>query len=127
VTAAACPCLSGLPYEECCGPLHAGTGAARTAEALMRSRFSAYARGDLAVVNRTWHPSTRPAGLELDPTLRWYRLDVLATTRGGLLDTRGTVEFVAYFRSPDGAGSRHEVSRFVREGGTWLYLDGTTP
>lgn len=90
----------------------------------MRSRFSAYARGDVAWVRRSWHPSTRPAGLELDPALRWYRLDVLATSRGGLLDSTGTVEFRAYFRAPEGAGSQHEVSRFVREDGRWLYVDG---
>lgn len=122
----ACPCLSGLPYDECCGPLHHGESPAATAEALMRSRFSAYARGDLEHVRRTWHPRTRPTDLELDPGLRWYRLDLLATSRGGLLDTSGTVEFRAFFRAVDGAGSRHEISRFVREGGAWLYVDGVT-
>ncbi len=126
MTPTACPCLSGMPYDECCGPLHRGESTAATAEALMRSRFSAYALGDVAHVRRTWHPGTRPADLELDPELRWYRLDLLATSRGGLLDGSGTVEFRAYFRSPGGAGSQHEVSRFVREGGRWLYVDGVT-
>jgi len=92
----------------------------------MRSRFSAYAMGEVDHLRRTWHPDTRPAELELDPELGWYRLDILATSRGGLLDTAGTVEFRAYYRAPDGAGSQHEVSRFVREGRTWLYLDAAT-
>ncbi len=118
-----CPCGTGLPYGECCGPLHDG-GRAVTAEALMRSRFSAFARGDVAYLERTWHPRTRPRDLELDPELRWYRLDVLRTERGGLVDDDGVVEFRAYYRSPTGRGALHEVSRFVRERGAWLYVDG---
>lgn len=117
-----CPCSAGLPYDECCGPLHHGERAAPTAAQLMRSRFSAFAVGDAAYLLATWHPSTRPAALELDPELRWYSLDVLRTERGGPLDRDGVVEFVAHHRSPDGAGELHEVSRFVREGGRWLYV-----
>lgn len=93
----------------------------------MRSRFSAFAVGDAAYLLRTWHPTTRPTDLEVDPDVRWYRLDVLATARGGLLDTTGTVEFRAYHRSPDGPGELHELSRFARDGGAggaWTYLDG---
>lgn len=89
----------------------------------MRSRFSAFAVGDAAYLLRTWHPSTAPHSLELDPAQRWTRLDILATDRGSMLDREGTVEFRAWFRSPDGAGSQHESSRFVREGGRWYYLD----
>lgn len=119
-----CPCLSGETYDACCGRLHRGEAGAATAEQLMRSRFSAFARGNAAYLTRTWHPSTRPADLELDDDVRWYRLDVLATAAGGPFDTRGTVEFRAFFRGPDQRGSMHEVSRFVRESGAWLYVDG---
>lgn len=119
-----CPCLSGLPLDECCGPVHADHVRAVTAEQLMRSRFSAFAVGDVAHLRRTWHPSTRPATLELDPDRRWYRLDVLSTTAGGMFDDEGTVQFEAFHRSPGGRGSQHEVSRFVREDGRWYYLDG---
>ncbi len=118
-----CPCLSGQTYDECCAPLHRGESSAATAELLMRSRYAAFAVGDVDYLNRTWHPSTRPAGLSLDADRRWYRLDVLATARGRLLDTEGTVEFRAFYRAAGGAGSQHEVSRFVRERGAWLYLD----
>lgn len=121
-----CPCLSGLPYTECCGPLHSGASTAPTAERLMRSRYSAFALGDSAYLLSTWHPSTRPTSLELDPGTRWYRLDILNRVRGGMLDTEGTVEFRASYRGPELAGSLHEVSRFVRESGRWLYLDGDT-
>lgn len=91
----------------------------------MRSRFSAFAVGDSAYLLATWHLSTRPSELTLDPERRWYRLDILATTAGGPFDTSGIVEFTAHYRSPDGTGSQHEVSRFTREEGAWTYVDGT--
>ena len=119
-----CPCLSGLPYDECCGAFHAGTYLPPTAERLMRSRFSAYAKNLPRYLLRTWHPSTRPQELELDPGLRWYRLDILARTRGGMLDTEGTVEFRASYRIQTQKGEQHEVSRFVKEDGRWFYVDG---
>jgi SEC-C motif-containing protein len=55
--------------------------------------------------------------------VRWYRLDILGRTRGGLLDTTGTVEFTAHSRGPDGASEQHEVSGFVKEHGNWFYVD----
>lgn len=119
-----CPCLSGLPYDECCGPLHRHDAAAPTAERLMRSRYSAFAVGDADYLLATWHPSTRPASLELDQNLRWYRLDVVAERGGGNQDSEGVVEFEAHYRSPDGPGSQHETSRFVRERQRWYYLTG---
>jgi SEC-C motif-containing protein len=123
-TPSRCPCLSGLPYADCCGPLHRGERAAPTAEALMRSRYSAFAVGDAAYLLATWHPSTRPEALELDDATRWRRLDVLATSAGGPFDTAGTVEFRAHYRDVGGPGSLHEVSRFLRAGGAWSYVDG---
>lgn len=120
-----CPCLSGLPYAECCGRLHAVEAIAATAKQLMRSRFSAFAVGDAAYLLETWHPSTRPAELSLDAGLRWYRLDILARSRGGLADDEGTVEFRAHYRG-DESGALHEISRFVRQQGRWWYLDGVT-
>jgi len=90
----------------------------------MRSRFSAFAVGDTAYLLASWHPSTRESSLVLDPETRWYRLDVLATGAGGPFDTTGTVEFRVFYRHPARNGSQHEVSRFVREDGHWLYLDG---
>ncbi len=90
----------------------------------MRSRFSAFAVGDPAYLLATWHPRTRPESLHLDPEDRWYRLDIHDTERGGPFDDAGLVSFTAYHRGPQGAGTMHEVSRFVREDGRWLYLDG---
>jgi SEC-C motif domain protein len=118
-----CPCGTGLPYAECCGRLHDGTAAAGTAEQLMRSRYSAFAVGDAAYLLATWHPTTRPASLELDPSVRWTGLDVIGGTGGGLLAREGTVEFRAWYRHDGDTGSQHEVSRFVREDGAWRYVD----
>jgi SEC-C motif-containing protein len=117
-----CPCGTGLAYAECCGPLHSGERTAATAEHLMRSRFSAFAVGDAAYLRSTWHASTRPA-VELDPDVRWTHLEVLAA-HGGPFDAAGIVEFRAHYRAGAARGTLHEVSRFVREGGRWLYVDG---
>ena len=119
-----CPCLSGLPYDECCGPLHAGTRVAPTATSLMRSRYSAFAVGDAAHLLATWAPETRPASLELDTSVRWYRLDIVRATHGGLADSEGTVEFVAHFRADGVTAQQHEISRFAKRSGRWLYVDG---
>lgn len=88
---ASCPCGSGRPYAECCGALHRGERAAATAEELMRSRYSAFARGDEGYLIRTWHPSTRPESLSLDPRHRWTGLTLTATTGGGPDEDTGTV------------------------------------
>ena len=118
-----CPCLSGVSYADCCGRLHRGDARAATAEQLMRSRYAAFAVPHADYLLRSWHPSTRPETLELDPTLRWVRLDIGRTVRGGPFDTEGSVEFTAYYRQDGQRGEQHEVSRFVRIDGGWLYLD----
>jgi len=89
----------------------------------MRSRYTAFAVGDTAHLLRTWHPSTRPRSLELDPEQRWTGLEVLHSTGGGFLHTSGTVEFRAHWTENGIPGSMLEHSRFVRENGDWLYLD----
>lgn len=89
----------------------------------MRSRYSAFAVGDVPYLERTWHSSTRPRHLELDPGTRWTRLEILGATGGGAFHTEGTVEFRAYYRERGGAEqSMHENSSFAREDGAWVYL-----
>lgn len=124
---ARCPCLSGETYGACCGRYHHGTGGpAPTAEALMRSRYSAFAVGDAGYLLATWSPSSRPDSLDLDDDVRWQRLDILRTEAGGPFDETGVVEFVAHYRTADGRGRLHETSRFEKADKRWYYLDGTT-
>jgi len=123
---AACPCDSGQTYGDCCGRWHAGMTQgvyAPTPEALMRSRYSAYVLGLIDYLLATWHPSTSPGELELSP-VKWLGLEVRHAQATG---DAGVVEFVARLRE-NGKGARlHEVSRFVREEGRWLYIDGQQP
>ena len=121
-----CPCGTGLPLDDCCGPLHAGVATAGTAERLMRSRYSAFAVGDPAYLLASWHSTTRPRTLDLDPDVRWTGLEVLATTGGALLAAEGTVEFRAHWVSGSVPGTQHENSRFARENGAWRYVDGVS-
>ena len=121
-----CPCGTALLRAECCGRLHDGTATAATAEQLMRSRYSAFVLGDPGYLLATWHPSTRPAALDLDTGVRWTGLDVLGTAGGSPLETEGTVEFRAHYVTAGRAGAQHERSRFLRDRGRWFYLDGVS-
>jgi len=124
---APCPCGLGTTYESCCGRYHSGLAKAPTAELLMRSRFSAFAVGDTAYLQLTWHSTTRPARLQLDPEQHWLRLEILGTDAGGLFDSEGSVEFRAHFSEGGHSGSLREHSRFVREGGRWVYVGPLSP
>ncbi|WP_395576191.1 YchJ family protein [Streptomyces sp. BK79] len=123
MTTPSCPCGLPEPYEKCCGRFHAGAAAAPTAEALMRSRYSAFVRLDAGYLLRTWHPGTRPRRLDLDPGTRWTGLEILDTTAGSAFHSTGTVTFRASYRG----GSLHERSRFERVDGAWVYVDGEFP
>jgi SEC-C motif domain protein len=125
-----CPC-GGVPasasYDACCGRYHAGEQhlQAPTPEALMRSRYSAYALGLVDYVRDTWHASTRPETLaRFDAADKWLGLESKDAPRA--IDDEGFVEFVARSKPKGGgAASRlHERSRFVRDGGYWFYIDG---
>ncbi|RYP88231.1 hypothetical protein EKO23_02495 [Nocardioides guangzhouensis] len=128
-----CPCGSGTPYDACCGRLHRGSAQAVTAEELMRSRYAAYAVGDLDHVFRTWHPRTRPDDLVPPPGLTWTGLEILDTVAGGPDDDTGVVEFRASYRTepgvpsagPDHSGVLHERSTFARRAGRWVYVSPT--
>jgi SEC-C motif-containing protein len=118
----ACPCGRSASCQACCAR-YIGTGVpAPDAESLMRSRYTAFVRGDAAHLLATWHPGTRPASIELDEGVKWLGLEVRRQT--AVDDSHAEVEFVARSRL-QGRGQRlHERSRFVREGGHWFYVDG---
>lgn len=120
-----CPCGRGLPYAQCCGRYVEDFDGlpAPDAEALMRSRYSAFVleRGDY--LRATWHASKRPSTIRFDPGTKWLGLEVRDFKV--LDDTHAEVEFVARQRDQSGRAVRlHERSRFVREDGRWHYVDG---
>ena len=125
-----CPCggvPQGASLASCCGPVVSGEVVAATAEALMRSRYTAYAVGDADHLFRSWHARTRPDDVAPDPRVRWVGLTVSDVVDGGVDDAQGVVEFRAqWVRDDDGPvrrGEVHERSRFVRRGGRWVYLE----
>ncbi|TCV81107.1 SEC-C motif-containing protein [Sulfurirhabdus autotrophica] len=120
-----CSCGSNNAFLKCCGRYIKLAEAAPTAEALMRSRYTAFTLNDLDYISRTWHPDTRP-GKEDEPSeqLEWLKLEVKATSAGGKDDTEGTVEFVAHYCANGIEGHMQEKSRFIKENGLWFYVDG---
>lgn len=119
---AACPC-GGSDYRRCCEPLHLGALAA-TPEALMRSRYSAYVKNLELYLRHSWHPSTCPLEIQLDPDCVWLGLEVKSVSVASDENT-GTVEFVARYRIKGGSASRiTELSEFMRFQGRWVYLRG---
>ena len=89
----------------------------------MRSRYSAYAVGDDAYLHDSWHPSTRPRSIALDPARRWVQLEIVGTVAGRPFDEEGVVEFRAHHQLDGVPGVLHEVSRFTRVDRRWVYLD----
>lgn len=118
-----CPCGSGDVLASCCGPVLDGVPAS-TAERLMRSRFTAFALHDVRHLLASWHPTTRPASIDLDAGVRWRRLLIVDRVAGGPFDREGVVEFAAAWEQGGERGVLRERSRFVREGRSWLYVDG---
>ena len=119
-----CPCGSAKPYDTCCARYVEGNEPAPDAEALMRSRYTAYTLLREDYLLATWHPSTRPASLGLadDAATKWLGLEVKRREQQDA--GHAIVEFVARYKVHGRAHRLHEVSRFVREQGHWLYLGG---
>ena len=90
----------------------------------MRSRYSAYVKENESYLKNTWHPDTRPETIEFESAIKWTRLRIKNTNKGSTKDEQGTVEFIATYKNNGRAFQLHEVSRFVRINGDWVYLDG---
>lgn len=125
-----CYCCSGREFEDCCQPFIKGLAKPSTAEALMRSRYSAYATVEVEYILRSTHPSTRKFhnAESIKNWARssvWQKLEIVSTDQGKAQDKCGTVEFKAYFldenRQPQ---IHHETSNFAKELGKWFFVDG---
>lgn len=122
-----CPCGQNRAYAACCGLYHQG-GPAPSAEALMRSRYSAYTLGLEDYLLTTWHPDSRPEQLGLaeeNPRPQWLGLEIRQAPPAQ--GDEATVEFVARYKLGGRAHRLHELSRFRREAGCWYYVDGEFP
>jgi SEC-C motif domain protein len=126
--ASACPCGrrdargQAVAFGACCGRYLDHDQPAPDAEHLMRSRYSAFVLGRVDYLNASWHASTRPAELSLEPGVKWLGLEV---KRHRVIDAdHAEVEFVARSRIGGRAQRLQELSRFVREGGRWFYVEG---
>jgi SEC-C motif domain protein len=124
-----CPCgrldakKQALAATACCLPYLQGKLTAPDAEALMRSRYSAFVMEKADYLLSSWHASHRPATLEFEPDVKWLGLQV---QNHKVIDaTHAEVTFVARQRDRTGRAIRlHERSRFVNENGCWYYVDG---
>lgn len=126
---APCPCGRDATFASCCGPYVRGDVHAPTAEALMRSRYTAYATGVVDHVVRTTWPALQK-GLDPKGIAKWSRdstwqgLDIVKTERGGEADDTGLVEFRARYRDGTGDQVHHELAEFKRQDGHWFFFDG---
>lgn len=93
----------------------------------MRSRYSAFVKRNAAYLVHSWLPATVPADLGTLPTEGWDPLEIIATEAGGPDDDVGTVEFSTGYRHGDHSHPVHEVGRFVRHEGRWVYSGGSSP
>jgi SEC-C motif-containing protein len=124
-THASCLCGSGIEYDRCCGLYHSGEKSPATAEALMRSRFAAYALDNADYILATWDAAVQPEKIAFSgENIAWQRLEIIDTKKGGIKDNKGIVEFKAYYLKDGEEYMLHEISRFAKTNGRWLYLDG---
>lgn len=125
----ACPCGSGKPFQFCCEPIVQGQKSAPTAEALMRSRYTAFALGaidyliDTTAVEKRGDDDAEILADQVKYT-NWTGLKILQTDQGGRSDETGMVEFEAAFETEDQSGTLYEKSNFRKDNGHWVYVDG---
>lgn len=124
-----CYCGKSLPYSGCCEPFHLQVASPETAEQLMRSRYSAYLLQKIDYLVQTHHPRQRRANAFQEiqnwaQAAQFTRLEVLKTHQGQATDKIGKVEFIAHYQLAGQPQTLHEISRFRRFEGKWVYWDG---
>lgn len=124
-----CPCGSNVAYDTCCRPLIKGEQPAKTAEQLMRSRYSAYVKKEMAHIYTSLHPDSRTDYDEKSSrawaeSAEWHTFEIVETKGGGAEDREGKVEFIATYSQNGVKTEHHELSSFKKEGGTWYFVSG---
>ncbi len=123
-----CPCGSQKILGDCCLPFIEGSITAPTAEALMRSRYTAHVILAIDYLWNTWNPEQRVRSSKQDieawaSSCDWLGLRILDTQAGQPQDSEGLVTFVALFRQQGQLHEHHEVSVFKKVLHAWLYVD----
>ena len=124
-----CPCGSGRAYAECCELYISGKAKAPSAEALMRSRYSAYVEHEIDYIINT---CLRRGKNDIDPKSTrewseqstWLGLKILSTEKGSYADNEGVVEFEAVYERDGLREEHHEKAKFKKENGEWFFDDG---
>ena len=120
-----CLCGSNQEYYSCCLPYHNNTTTPATAELLMRSRFTAYAMQNESYLLESWGPTKKPVVINFSKDkVVWTKLEIVKTKKGKEKDSKGVVEFKAYYLLDNVEYVMNEISRFKKLAGRWLYLDG---
>ncbi len=124
-----CPCGSNASYSDCCEPVIKGLRPAKTAEQLMRARYSAYTKIEMDFIYESIHPEHRqdydPAGTKTwAESSEWIGLDIVDTVRGLENDSNGEVEFIARFKQDGTLHEHHENALFKKKDGLWFFTDG---
>lgn len=124
-----CPCGSGLPFESCCEPFLIGQAKPKTAAALMRSRYCAYAMSAVDYLFKTSGPKVRKefdaeSSRKWAESAQWTGIEILSQENGGETDETGMVEFIAHYSVNDTVFDHHERSEFAKIDGEWRFIDG---
>ena len=127
-----CPCGSGLEYAACCEPLIVGDKSAQTPEALLRSRYSAYAKKIVDYIVDTTHPDqqepdNRKTVEKWARNTEWHKLEIVNCEAGGDGDEEGEVEFKAEYTEKGKRRKHHELAKFKKKDGRWYFFDAGTP
>lgn len=130
-----CPCRSldqvKVDFEKCCGPFVEGKKKAPTAEALMRSRYSAYVVKNINYIDQTQivvenEVFDKEEALKWADSSEWMGLEIKKTHKGEENDNTGTVEFIAHYKDKASGTElhHHETSLFTKQDGAWKFKEG---
>jgi len=123
-----CPCTSGKTYGNCCQPIQTGNATAKTAEDLLRARYTSFVTGHIDFILATHHSSTshdvnREEITTWSKDSEWKGLDVLQKEAGEATDETGTIVFHAKYALEGKDQDHYEKSTFEKENGEWKFLD----